>query len=102
MSQYKFTGESQQDLIQIRRFTLENWSSERSIHYLSDLRKTLQLLSEMPLMGKNCLDDLEKNVYRFPFGSHIIYYLTLSEKEIVIVAILHQSMVPGKPLAKRL
>lgn len=101
MSQYKFTEQSQQDLIQIRRFTLEHWGSDQSIHYLSDLKKILQLLSEMPLIGKNCLDDLGKNVYRFPFGSHIIYYLMLSEEEIVIVALLHQSMVPGKHLGKR-
>ena len=38
MSQYQFTDQSQQDLIQIRRFTLEHWGSRQSIHYLSDLR----------------------------------------------------------------
>lgn len=102
MSQYQFTDQSQQDLIQIRRFTLEHWGSRQSIHYLSDLRKIVQLLSEMPLMGKNCLDDLGKNVYRFPFGSHIIYYLITLEEKIVIVAILHQGMVPGKHLGNRL
>jgi toxin ParE1/3/4 len=100
MSQYKFTTQSQQDLIRIRHFTSEHWGADQSVHYLKELRKILQLLSEMPLMGKKCLDDLGENVYRFPFNSHVIYYLMLSAEEIVIVAI--QSMVPGKHIEKRL
>lgn len=102
MSQYLFTDHSKQDLIQIRRFTVERWGYEQSIHYLRDLRKTLLLLSEMPSMGKGCFDDLGENIYRFPFGSHIIYYLTIPDEKIVIVAILHQSMVPAKHLSGRL
>lgn len=102
MSQYLFTEQSQQDLIQIRRFTAEHWGAKQSTNYLIDLKKTLNLLSEMPSIGKTCMDDLGKNVFRFPSGSHIIYYLLVSEAVIVIVAILHQSMVPNKHLGTRL
>jgi toxin ParE1/3/4 len=102
MIQYLFTEESQRDLIQIRQFTLEHWGPKQSIDYLSDLKKTLQLLVEMPNMGKNCFEDCGKDVYRFPFGSHVIYYLMMPDNKIVIVAILHQSMVPEKHLDKRL
>lgn len=98
MSLYQFTKQSAQDLIQIRRFTLEHWGPKQSMDYLERLRKTLELLSEMPLIGKNCLPDLGKDIYRFPFSSHMIYYLIISETEIVITALLHQSMVPGKHL----
>ena len=72
MSQYQFTNQAQQDLIQIRHFSLANCGEKQSIHYLRDLEKTLQLLSEMPVMGENCADDLSENVYRFPYGNHII------------------------------
>ncbi len=58
MSQYQFTTQAQQDLIKIRRFTLEHWGSKQSISYLEELKKILQLLSEMPLMGKNCSDEV--------------------------------------------
>lgn len=101
MSQYQFTTQAQQDLIKIRRFTLEHWGSQQSIGYLEELKKVLQLLSEMPLMGKNCSDDLGKDVYRFLYGSHAIYYLTMSDS-IIIIAILHQSMVPENHLGNRL
>jgi len=102
MNAYRFTDQSQQDLIKLRRFTVEHWGVEQSTTFLSDLKKTLHLLSEMPFMGMNCLDDLGKHVYRFPFGSHIIYYLIMADHEIVIVAILHQSMAPENHLGSRL
>ena len=53
----------------------------------------------MPSIGKGCFDDFGKNIYRFPFGSHIIYYLTIADEKIVVVAVLHQSMVPAKHLS---
>ncbi|OCH98938.1 plasmid stabilization protein [Legionella jamestowniensis] len=100
MPPYQFTTQAQQDLIQIRRFTLEHWGSKQSLSYLEELKKTLQLLSEMPLMGKNCSDDL-KDIYRFLYGSHAIYYITIPDS-ILIIAILHQSMVPENHLGNRL
>ena len=97
MSRYQFTTQAQQDLIQIRRFTLKQWGSKQSMSYLEELKKTLGLLSEMPLMGRNCSDDVGKDIYRFIYGSHAIYYLTMPDS-IIIVAILHQSMVPENHL----
>lgn len=51
-------------------------------------------------MGKNCSDDL-KDIYRFLYGSHAIYYITIPDS-ILIIAILHQSMVPENHLGNRL
>jgi len=101
MPQYLFTEQSKQDLIQIRRFTVERWGNNQSVHYLRSLRKTLLLLSEMPSMGKDCSDDFGKNIYRFPFGSHLVYYLAIPDKKVVVVAILHQTMVPAKHFSDR-
>ncbi|MCX7115703.1 MAG: type II toxin-antitoxin system RelE/ParE family toxin [Gammaproteobacteria bacterium] len=101
MPLYVLTEQSKQDLIQIRRFTVERWGNEQSINYLGELKKTLRLLSEMPAMGKSCFDDLGKSSYRFPCGSHVIYYLTMPNNKIVIVAILHQSRVPEPHLEGR-
>jgi toxin ParE1/3/4 len=102
MPQFLFTDDSKQDLIQIRRFTVERWGHEQSGHYLGNLKKTLQLLSEMPSMGKTCCEELGKNLNLFLFGSHVIYYHLISDERIVVVAILHQSMVPAKHLEARI
>ncbi|MDF1826934.1 MAG: type II toxin-antitoxin system RelE/ParE family toxin [Legionellaceae bacterium] len=102
MGQYFFTKHSQQDLIQLRRFTQETWGEKQSVVYLQNLQDTLQLLSSMPSMGKNCFDDLGENIFRFPSGAHMIYYLTQPAEEVVVIAIFHQSMVPTKHLGSRL
>lgn len=102
MGQYFFTKHSQNDLVRLRRFTKETWGEKQSIIYLQNLRDSLQLLSDMPSMGKNCFDDLGKNIFRFPSGAHMIYYLAQTTEQIVVIAILHQSMVPSKHLGTRL
>ena len=56
----------------------------------------------MPSMGKNCIDDLGEDIYIFPFGSDIIYYLSSIDIKIVVIAILHQNMAPAKHLGGRL
>ncbi|MBA3537005.1 MAG: type II toxin-antitoxin system RelE/ParE family toxin [Tatlockia sp.] len=101
MSQYQFVQQAQQDLIQIRQFTLKEWGSKQSIVYLKELKKTVELLSTMPLMGKNCANDLGKDIYRFLYGNHAIYYLLMPHL-IIIIAILHQSMVPENQLRSRI
>lgn len=101
MNKFQLTAQARQDLIQIRRFTLAYWGIEQSFVYLRDLKKTLQLLADMPTMGQQCID-VGENVYRFPFRSHMIYYLTTLASDIVIAAVLHQTMLPEKHLEKRL
>ena len=102
MPQYLFTDQTKCDLIQIRLFTVERWGNIQSVRYLRDLRKTLRLLSEMPSMGTACFDDLGENIYRFPFSRHVIYYQSMPNEKIVVVAILHQHMVPEKHFCNRL
>lgn len=100
MSNYQLTTQAQQDLVQIRRFTREHWGAKQSADYLNNLRKTLQLLSDMPLMGRNC-SDLGKSIYKFLFGSYAIYYFVVADS-IIIIAIFHQSMIPANHLENRL
>jgi toxin ParE1/3/4 len=61
----------------------------------------MELLLEMPLMGKNCADDLGKDIYQLLYGSHAIYYLAIPDL-IIVIAILHQSMIPESHLGSRL
>lgn len=101
-NRYVLTEYSRNDLIGVRHYTFQQWGSRQSIHYLDQLKKTLHLLSEMPLMGKRCALDLALDIYRFPFNSHIIYYFLLPNNTIMIVAILHQGMLPSVHLDMRI
>ncbi len=102
MSGYILTEHSRNDLIEIRHYTFLQWGSLQSTHYLDQLKKTLSLLSEMPLMGKHCQDELALVTYHFPFNKHMIYYSPLPNSGIIIIAVLHQGMSPQKHLEGRL
>lgn len=52
---------------------------------------------EHPLLGIDRSDDLGKEIRSLPQASHMIYY-QLVQNDIVVLAILHQAMVPTKHL----
>jgi toxin ParE1/3/4 len=93
-----FTDEAKQDLVAIRRYTQEKWGTLKAKTYLSELRTTLMRLQEQPLIGSDRSADLGKGVLGFPYVSHMIYY-RLQENNLIVLAILHQSMVPSLHLS---
>lgn len=99
MTTWRLTPAAQQDLIAIRRFTLERWGQAQSLEYLSGLRRAFRLLAENPAMGRNRPDPGDE-VVSFPYESHIIYYWARNQ-ELVVIGVLHKRMVPEAHLADR-
>ena len=99
MPDYRLTPDAQFDLIEIRRFTLQQWGPTQSLKYLSELRKTIRLLAETPSLGKP-RPDVGADVLSFPYVSHIIYYL-VHEQRLVVFGVLHKRMVPTNHLLER-
>jgi len=94
MNRLIFTDEAKQDLLDIRQYTQTKWGNLQAKSYLSELRNTLKRLQEQPFIGIDRSSDLGAGVQSFPHVSHMIYYRT-HEKNLIILAILHQTMVPG-------
>ncbi len=96
---YRLTPDAQADLIEIRRYTLEQWGEIQSKKYLSELRQTIRLLSEAPAIGKQ-RPDIGSDIYSFPSASHLLYY-TLSKQQLIVFGVLHKSMAPLTHLEDR-
>ena len=96
---YQLTPDAQADLIGIRRFTLEKWGNAQSITYLSKLRQTFALLDNGPGLG-TLKPELGRNIVCFPCASHVTYYV-LDERNLIIFAVLHKSLVPDSHLEHR-
>lgn len=99
MSNYRLTPDAQSDLVDIRRYTLEQWGEAQSVKYLSGLRETIRLLAESPSMGKQ-RREVGTGVQSFPHVSHVIYY-KIHEDLLLVFGVLHKSMVPIKHLDER-
>lgn len=89
-----FTDEAKQDLVAIRHYTQETWGTLKAKSYLGELRNTLRRLQEMPLMGSDHSSDIGAGVRGFSCASHMIYY-RIHENDLLVLAILHQSMIPS-------
>jgi len=96
---YRLSPDARSDLIEIRKYTLTQWSKEQSEKYVSGIRQTIKILSETPGIGKQ-QHDAGADVFNFPHASHVIYY-TLHNKQLVVFAILHKWMVPLSHLHDR-
>ena len=99
MTGYRLTKDAQSDLIEIRRYTVQEWGAAQSQKYLSELRKTIRLLAEAPSLGK-ARPEVGPKVLSFPYVSHVIYYL-VHEQLLVVLAVLHKRMVPLNHMIER-
>jgi toxin ParE1/3/4 len=99
MAIYQLTQDAKADLIEIRRFTVQQWGATQSQKYLSELRHTMQLLAENSSLGK-LRPDVGSEVLSFPYASHVIYYMVV-ESLLVVFGVLHKRMVPNHHLAER-
>ncbi len=99
MENYRLAPDAQSDLIDIRRYTVEQWGMAQSQKYLSELRQTIRLLVETPALGKSRLD-VGESVLSFPYASHVIYYM-IHERQLLVFGVLHKRMVPVNHLDGR-
>lgn len=99
MPVFRLTPDAQDDLIEIRRYTLQQWGAEQSQKYLREIRNTIGLLAETPALGKS-RPEVGANVHSFPQGSHIIYYV-VHNQQLVVFGVLHKRMAPLAHLNER-
>ncbi len=91
MAKFLISNKAVQDLTQIWEYTYEVWSPGRADKYYELLIETCQEIAKNPEIGKN-YDDIEKSIYGYGVGKHIIFYHEIKSGEILIVRILHERM----------
>lgn len=95
-----FTDEARRDLINIRNYTQDKWGTLKAKTYITELRQTLARLQAQPFIGMDKSADLGAGVHAFPYVSHMIYY-RVNQNDLLVLALLHQSMVPELHLSQR-
>jgi toxin ParE1/3/4 len=96
MNTFSLTRRAKADLKSIAKFTEKCWGREQRCIYIKQFDDTFHVLSDTPEIGHNC-DYIKGNYRKFPQGSHVIFYLIVSQNNIQIIRILHKNMdVPPK------
>ena len=86
-----FTNKAIEYLEAFWAFTIKPWSENQAEIYYSLLIDSCQKLAAEPTLGKS-YEVIEKNVFGFKTGEHLIFYKVISPQEIEVIRILHGMM----------
>jgi len=97
MSKYILSPNAIRSLKVIEKYSLDNFGKIQTGVYLRELHEKMKLIAEKPKSGKLRNDIFnEWNCYSYFINSHTIYYEIVSNDEINIIDVLHQSMEPQR------
>jgi toxin ParE1/3/4 len=91
MVKISFRQKANEDLNNIWNYTYENWSENQADKYYETIRYACQEIGKNPELGK-FYNGISRNLLGLKSGKHIIFYHSISEKEIEIIRILHERM----------
>jgi toxin ParE1/3/4 len=91
MAKFYLSNKAVEDLNDIWDYTVKTWSENQAVIYYSLLIDACQELANELSQGKS-YDVVEKKLFGYKTGEHIIFYKIVSLKEIEVVRILHGMM----------
>ena len=90
MQGYRLSKEAQDDLQNIKSYTLMTWVNKQTKAYLSEIKSGLENLALSPELGK-FRNEIDERVRSFNVNRHIIFY-RVGKTEIEVARILHCRM----------
>ena len=91
MAKYRFTNKAVEDLSDIWNYTFDVWSEKQADLYYEILIKSCQGIAKNQNFGK-AYEGILEGLCGYKVNKHVIFYRIISNEEIEIVRILHESM----------
>ena len=87
----RLSRSAQRDIVEIRTYTIKQWSREKWLRYFADMTATFDKISENPTTGRP-QDALLEGMRSVTFQRHIIFYLPANTRNdrTAILRVLHQ------------
>ncbi|PCI37664.1 MAG: plasmid stabilization protein ParE [Rhodospirillaceae bacterium] len=89
MPKFSLSKQAKSDVLNIARYTLDQFGVKQARSYHNDMDECFMGLSENPKLGK-CIDYIRKGYRQYNHKSHIIFY-KIEEPGIFIIRVLHKS-----------
>jgi toxin ParE1/3/4 len=90
MSRFELAGRAAADLLEIVRYTHQQWGGAQTQRYREELELALQHLSLAPDVGRK-RDAIVPGLRSFPVAQHVVFYIQRKDK-ILVLRILHPRM----------
>ena len=91
MPNYTLTNKALEDLSQIWDYTFEVWSEAQADKYYYMLLHACEELGAETATGRK-YPEINKEIFGYKIGQHIIFYRQLRSKRIEVARILHSRM----------
>lgn len=91
MPLFKMTVRAKEDLLGIARTTEAKWGRNQRKLYLQQFDEAFHSLAHSPDLGRTC-GDIRKGYFKYPQGSHLIFYRQGATADIEIIRVLHKRM----------
>ncbi len=79
------------DLSDIWEYTVRNWSEKQADKYLLMIKNTCESIANDIAFGKS-YNHISTKLSGYKIGKHIIFYKYVTNDEIEVIRILHESM----------
>lgn len=92
MAKYHLTNKAVEDLSNIWEYTVDTWSERQADDYYNMLIASFQKITENPRLFGLKYEAIAEGLYGYRANKHIIFYRILTDKDILVIRILHQRM----------
>ncbi len=100
MSSFRLTPDAKASMMQIARYTQQQWGKKQRDTYMAMIDGCFHALCQTPRLGK-IRPEIHHALRSIPADKHVIFYL-IRQDEVVIVHVLHERMDPGRHLEQAL
>jgi len=90
MAEFKLSKKAERDLINIAKYTIQNFGKQQSTKYKTELQNRIDSLVKNPQLGRSAAQ-FHPNLRRYNFKAHSIFY-EVTDYGIFIVRVLGQQM----------
>ncbi|GHU29669.1 hypothetical protein FACS1894152_8000 [Bacilli bacterium] len=88
---FHLTKKAYEDLKDIASYTSKTWGIGQRAIYLKMMDTAFHELSDNPQRGIK-IDEIRRGYFKYRVGRHLIFYRLVSDDDVQIVRILHQTM----------
>lgn len=90
MTELRISRAADGDLVEIARYTTEQFGAEQARQYRDQFKRCFASLLENPMLGRSA-DELAPGLRRIRQQAHVVFYLADGDR-VLIVRVLHYRM----------
>lgn len=91
MTAYVLSPRAQRDIEDIWDYTADHWNVRQAETYIRQIKLAIETVAAEPKIGRSC-SDIRPGYWKYPAGSHVVFFRLTDNGIIDIVRILHSRM----------